>query len=283
MTRRWIVATIVVGVVLAQPSAARAEVRLSIADGHVTLDASNATVRQILDEWARVGQTKFVNVERLTGAPLTLQLTHVPEARALDILLRAVSGYLLAPRPVAVANASQFDRILVMPTSTPPRASTTPAASAQPAFQPPQFPGGVPPPDMDDDTIPGAPGVNPNPRGGSGLPQFPGGSPAFPGSSPPFPGAVQGPGGVVPQRGPAFPTQASPFPAPSGSPQVPIPPAGAFPPPSGVFPPGGGVFPPASGGFPGAPAGTMPVGVAVPGMVLQPPLQPTPPSQLEPQ
>ena len=80
-------------------STASAEVQLSIRDGRVTLVATNATVRQILTEWARIGQTKIVNVERIPGGPLTLQFTNVPEQEALDILLRSVTGYMAAPRP----------------------------------------------------------------------------------------------------------------------------------------------------------------------------------------
>ena len=54
---------------------------LAIARGASPLVATNATVGQILTEWARVGQTKIVNVERIPGGPLTLQLTDVPERR----------------------------------------------------------------------------------------------------------------------------------------------------------------------------------------------------------
>ena len=96
-------AAIVTGVLLAPLSTARAEVHLIIRDGHVDLDARDATVRQILNEWARVGQTRIVNVEGITGAPVTLQLSNVPEAQALEILLRSVSGYMTAPRPVDVS------------------------------------------------------------------------------------------------------------------------------------------------------------------------------------
>ncbi len=279
MTRRWIGAALVAGMSLTGPAAARAEVRLTIADGQVTLDAKDATVRQILDEWARVGQTKFVNVERLTGAPMTLQLSEVPEARALDILLRSVSGYLLAPRPTAVANASQFDRILVMPTSTPPRANAAPAASTPSPFQQPQLPAGFPPPDdLDDDLLPGPPGSNPR-LGPGGFPGFPGGAPAFPGGPPVFPGGPTGPAGNPAGRGPVTPQPAAPFPVPNAQA-----PAGAFPPPGAAFPSGGGAFPPPGGGLPtAAPAGIMPVGVAVPGMVVQPPAQAAPPTQFEPQ
>ena len=98
-------------------STASAEVQLSMRDGRVTLVATNATVRQILTEWARIGQTKIVNVERIPGGPLTLQLTNMPEREALDMLLRSVTGYMAAPRPVAVGNLSHYDRILVLPTA----------------------------------------------------------------------------------------------------------------------------------------------------------------------
>lgn len=128
-------------------STASAEVQLSIRDGRVTLVATNATVRQILAEWARVGQTKIVNVERIPGGPLTLQLTNMPEQEALDILLAAVTGYMAAPRPVAVANLSYYDRILVLPTAAvarvPVASPATPVAQRPPVFQPP--------PDADDD------------------------------------------------------------------------------------------------------------------------------------
>ena len=116
-------------------SAASAQVQLSLRDGRVTVVATNATVRQILAEWARVGQTKIVNAERIPGGPLTLQLTDMSEQEALDILLRSVTGYMAAPRPVAVASLSRYDRILVLPTV----ATARPPASAAPApvFQQP--------------------------------------------------------------------------------------------------------------------------------------------------
>ena len=51
---------------------------LSIRDGLVSLDAQDVTVRQILTEWARVGKTRIVNVERITGGPITLKLDARP-------------------------------------------------------------------------------------------------------------------------------------------------------------------------------------------------------------
>jgi hypothetical protein len=153
-------------------SVAFAEVQLSLQNGRVTLVAKDATVRQILAEWARVGQTTVVNLDRIPGGPLTLELSDMPEQQALDVLLRTLSGYMAAPRAAVAVNLSRFDRIVVMPTSAPPRApvsaSAPPPAFAQPQpqfvqpqpqFQPPQ------PADDDDDERP-APNVPvPNPRG----------------------------------------------------------------------------------------------------------------------
>jgi hypothetical protein len=117
---------------------AAADVQLTIANGRVTLVATNATVREILAEWARVGQTRVVNGERVAGAPVTLELRDVPESQALAIVLRAVSGYIAAPRAVPDASVSKFDRILVMPASAPPRAAAT--GPAPPVFAPPPAP-----------------------------------------------------------------------------------------------------------------------------------------------
>ena len=172
-------------------STAYAEVRLSIANGRVSLSAKDATVRQILSEWARVGQVKMVNIERVPGAPLTLELKDMPEEQALDLLLRAVSGYMAAPRASVVPNASRFDRIVVMATAAAPRApvAASPIMSQQPIFnQPPQ----ALPDDAPQDQEPpanAAPQVNP--RGGvfNTFPQPQVVSPPV-GSAPAMPGTV---------------------------------------------------------------------------------------------
>src|SRR5262249_51476254 len=117
--RALIIVFVAALVVTAAASTASADVRLTIQDGRVTLVAKDATVRQILTEWARVGQTKIVNVERIPGGPLTIELRDVPERQALRVLLRSVGGYVTAPRETAIADASMFDRILVMPVTAP--------------------------------------------------------------------------------------------------------------------------------------------------------------------
>src|SRR5438552_3928133 len=132
---------------LGASSTAFADVQITMQGGRVSIVAKDATLRQIMTEWARVGQTKVVNVDRIPGGPLTLELRNVTEDQALDVLMRPLSGYLAAPRSAEAPNLSRFDRIVVMPTIAAARNATTSAAGAPPApvfqtqapvFQPPQ-------------------------------------------------------------------------------------------------------------------------------------------------
>jgi hypothetical protein len=146
-------------------STASAEVKVTIQDGLVTVVAKDATVRQIIAEWARVGQAKVVNAERLPGGPMSIELTNMPEAMVLDTLLRGAAGYLAAPRAATVAGLSTFDRVIVMPTSSAPR---TAGPTPPPTFQQPQFaqPNVAADDDQDDDRPqPNAQMPVPNPRG----------------------------------------------------------------------------------------------------------------------
>lgn len=145
---RLTAATAVAALTLAG-SAFAGELRLSIQNGRVTLVAHDVPVRQILQEWARVGQTRIVNAEKLSGPLVTMELTDVPEAQALEILLRTASGYMVARRAVPVAGASEFDRILILPTS---RGTTTASAPTTPAaITPPVQPAVLTPDDEPDE------------------------------------------------------------------------------------------------------------------------------------
>lgn len=119
----------VAAVVLASSSLAFAQqpMRLAITDGRVTLHVQNVPVRTILAEWARQGGTTIVNGDRVAGSALTLDLEDMPERQALNIILRGVSGYLLAARDPGRAGASMFDRLIILPTSVAPRAPQGPA------------------------------------------------------------------------------------------------------------------------------------------------------------
>jgi hypothetical protein len=217
-------------------STAWADVQVSMHDGRVTIIAKDATLRQIMTEWARVGQTKIVNVERLPGGPQTLELKDVPEDHALDILMRSLSGYLAAPRALQSPTLSKFDRILVMPTVAAARAPATAASAppppvfqATPTFQPPV------PQQVEDNDEPPAQQQNPQNPNGRG-PVFT----AFPQPQVVNPNAVPGNG--------------QPFVPPPGM-NLP----GANPPPQPAVP---------------AAVPTIPVGVAVPGMPVPAPQPP---------
>jgi hypothetical protein len=100
--------------------------------GRVTLSARNVPVRAILTEWARLGGATIVNGDRVGGPPVTIELDEVPERQALDILLRSVAGYMLAPRRTESDGASAFDRILILADSAAPRNPPPPAVAAAP-------------------------------------------------------------------------------------------------------------------------------------------------------
>jgi|CXWL01.1.fsa_nt_gi hypothetical protein len=112
--------------------AAQEPLALEIRDGQVTIKAQNVPLRTILTEWARIGGTSVVGAERVSAAPVTIELTEVPERQALDVLLRNVSGYLLALRPTGAQGVSAYNRILIMPPSAAPRALPQPAAGIAP-------------------------------------------------------------------------------------------------------------------------------------------------------
>lgn len=142
--------------VISNPADAAGDLELTFGGGHVTVIALDVTVQEILQEWAQVGDTTFVDSESLTGPPVRLQLIDVPETHALRVLLRNVAGYVAAPRATTTDTSSQFDRVLVMPTSRVAAAAYAPvfdggASGPPPVQQAPirSFPGR--PPDQPQD------------------------------------------------------------------------------------------------------------------------------------
>ncbi len=220
--------------------------RLDIRDGLVTLSADNVPVRQVLDEWAKVGGTRVVGAERIAGPPLTLSLEGVPEAKALDIILRGAAGYMAAARPAPGVGASIYDRILVLATSTPPAGAAAGAAGGNRPAGANRF--GVPPAAEAEPMAEAIPEPQDMPET---MPQ-----------ANPFANAFGQPAG-----GQFVPPQANPFGQPVPQPgQNPFQPGGAFFQP--LQPPQQGV-PTALPGFFGSGGST------VPGMIQQP-VQPVP-------
>ena len=101
------------------PMAWASEFELSMNNGRVTILAQDVSVKDILAEWGRVGNTTIVDADQLEEQRLTLELVGVPEAQALRTLLRTASGYMAAPRAVTADGVSRFDRILIMATTKP--------------------------------------------------------------------------------------------------------------------------------------------------------------------
>jgi hypothetical protein len=111
--------TVALSVVMAAPAMAQ-QLKLDFHGGLVTVEATSVPVRTILTEWGKIGGTKIVGAERIAGAPLTLKLVNVSEAKALETILRSVAGYMVAPRSTVAAGPSMYDRILVMATTSAP-------------------------------------------------------------------------------------------------------------------------------------------------------------------
>src|SRR5436189_10784 len=134
--RRALLFTAALTVATALPAAAQTaapqNLKVDFHDGKVSVEANAVPVRVILTEWGKIGGTKIVGADRISGAPLTVKLIDVTEAKALETILRSVAGYMAAPRNTGVG-ASMYDRILVMATSAAPPAA---AANARPAPQP---------------------------------------------------------------------------------------------------------------------------------------------------
>ena len=131
---------------------ASADVRVSFSDGRVTIVATNASVPEILAEWARVGGSTFVDAEKIPARErLTLRIEDQREIDALEVLLRSVAGYMVAPIASTPDTQSNIERVFILPTSTPapyapPPPQPEPAAVENAPFA---LTGGMPRPDDD--------------------------------------------------------------------------------------------------------------------------------------
>jgi hypothetical protein len=131
LSMRKTLLTVALAAVFAAPAFAQ-QLKLDFQGGLVTVEATNVPVRTILTEWGKVGGTKIVGAERVSGAPLTLKMVRVPESKALETILRSVAGYMAAPRSIAAAGPSMYDRILVMATTSAPAPAATRPTPQQP-------------------------------------------------------------------------------------------------------------------------------------------------------
>lgn len=151
--RNWLALSVGICALVTASTTSANDLTMIMRDGRVTLVADNVPLRQILAEWARVGQTKIVGAERLQGAPLTLRFDDLPERQALETLLRAASGFMAAPRAVPMADASLYDRIMILPTSTTPDSGPAPAAGRAAASLAPRRPMPAPQENSNEQTV----------------------------------------------------------------------------------------------------------------------------------
>ena len=147
MKRALIVAASVALLSWAVP--ASAQVKIEFRNGRVNLTAQNAQIRTILAEWARVGGTRIVNGEKITGPAVTLELTGVTERQAMEVLLRNTAGYIIAARDAGATSPSAFGSILILATTTAPRqVAVAPLGSGARTTRPPE-----PEPDPEEDPV----------------------------------------------------------------------------------------------------------------------------------
>jgi hypothetical protein len=115
LRRRFVLAA----VILAGATDATAQyLDIQVGNGQITIVADHVPAREILAEWARVGDIALVSGEKLAGPPLTLFLKSVPESGALEMLLKDVGGYVVSMRTSQqTGNASVLRKIIVLPKS----------------------------------------------------------------------------------------------------------------------------------------------------------------------
>ena len=111
----WRLATSAVAVAAAVGGPVAADdLELSFSAGRVTVVAADVPLVAILDEWARLGDTRFVAGEGLLARAVSVRLVDVPEREALRVLLRAAGGYIAESRSASQPGVSAFERVLVM-------------------------------------------------------------------------------------------------------------------------------------------------------------------------
>jgi hypothetical protein len=131
---------LLVGFLGAGPLSAAPAVEVSVRNGRTSIKASDASLPQILDAWARAGRVTLVNTTTLPDSPITLELVDVPEREALRTVLRQAGGYIAVERPPGAANASLYERIVILPAPRGERSASAAPPPAPPPTPPPPFP-----------------------------------------------------------------------------------------------------------------------------------------------
>lgn len=89
-------------------------IELTFHEGRVTIIASKIPLDKILSEWSRLGNTTFITADEISDRLISVTLINVTEGEALEVLLREIAGYLLAPKPLGRIGTSIYDRVFLM-------------------------------------------------------------------------------------------------------------------------------------------------------------------------
>jgi len=102
------------------------------------MNAQNVTVREILTEWQRKTGCQFVNGEKMTGAPLSIQFpAGTLERDALAALLHTAAGYIMGPAHAdPPAPGTTCVEAFILPTSHPTGTTTTYNSAPSPIAAP---------------------------------------------------------------------------------------------------------------------------------------------------
>jgi len=114
MELKSLIITIVICLTSMEHVVSAENIELSFDKGRVTIITSEIPLDKILIEWARLGNTNFINADSISSRLISVTLIDVEEAKALEVLLREVAGYLFAPRPLRKTGLSIYDRVFLM-------------------------------------------------------------------------------------------------------------------------------------------------------------------------
>lgn len=112
--RGWTRIAAAAALVAAPGPVAADDLELSFDAGRVTLVAADVPLVTILDEWTRLGDTRFVAANGLPARPVSVRMVDVAEREALRVLLRAAGGYIAESRSARQPGVSAFERVLIM-------------------------------------------------------------------------------------------------------------------------------------------------------------------------
>ena len=96
MKLKSLIITVILCLTNIEHNASTENLELSFHEGQVTIIASEVPLDEILAEWSRLGNTTFINADGISSRLISVALIDVAEAKALDVLLSEVAGYLFA-------------------------------------------------------------------------------------------------------------------------------------------------------------------------------------------